>query len=156
MPERPPDARAAVTLSPAQAHLYRLASGDYNPLHVDPSVSAALGLGPRPILHGLCTLAVASRAVVAAGANANANTHAATLGCAGDPGRLRALSGRFVAPAYPGEELEVQLWAGGLTEEGRHLVHFRVVAQPRGVAVVDFGWALIEPPQSEVAPRPRL
>ena len=200
VPMRPPDASAMLSLSPTQALLYRLASGDYNPLHADPAVSEHLGLGPKPIVHGLCTLGVASRAIVAASqahqpsiSNRTANdpkvkTKEPTssegtivLGCGGDPGKLRALSGRFVAPAYPGEELEVQLWAGGQQSADdsthpavytgsddahsssgrgssvgtlangmpakraeRHLVHFRVIAQPRKAVVVDFGWALVE------------
>jgi acyl dehydratase len=250
VPLRPPDARARLELSRTQALLYRLGSGDYNPLHADPAVSAQLGLGPRPIVHGLCTLAVASRAIVAAtqgrsrpgpgsdagsGAGAEATAEAEVvpaaagagesfvLGCGGDPAKLRALSGRFVAPAHPGEDLEVQLWAGGaqprtdrhLTNQAdirgsssssssssssrsnsgsssssssgsssgsgnshrsgagkvasalarkqraaRHLVHFRVVAQPRNVTVVDFGWALVEAASrcqgGEQPPKPRL
>jgi len=190
VPKRPPDASTMLALSSTQALLYRLASGDYNPLHADPAVSEHLGLGPKPIVHGLCTLAVASRAIVAAsqahqprvslrGDSQETNSKepalsegALVLGCGGDPKKLRALSGRFVAPAYPGEELEVQLWAGGqqLSDDStlqaahadsrgeahgngggsnvgraeRHLVHFRVIAQPRNAVVLDFGWALVE------------
>lgn len=189
VPKRPPDASTMLALSPTQALLYRLASGDYNPLHADPAVSEHLGLGPKPIVHGLCTLAVASRAIVAAsqaqqprmsfkgdGQQTNIKEPALSegalvLGCGGDPQKLRALSGRFVAPAYPGEDLEVQLWAGGRqppddptlqiahagsrgeahgNDDGskvraeRHLVHFRVIAQPRNAVVLDFGWALVE------------
>lgn len=48
--------------SPAQAALYRL-SGDYNPLHIDPSIGEKGGLGGC-ILHGLCSYGYAARAIL--------------------------------------------------------------------------------------------
>ena len=61
-PTRPPDAEREQHVSEAQAQLYRL-SGDYNPLHVDPAVAQMSGYD-RPILHGLCSLGFAVRAVL--------------------------------------------------------------------------------------------
>lgn len=41
---------------------YAVASGDPNPIHLDPEVAAAVGL-PGVIAHGMLTLALAARAV---------------------------------------------------------------------------------------------
>ncbi len=38
-------------------------SGDYNPLHIDPAAAEYVGFD-RPILHGLCTLAISVKAVM--------------------------------------------------------------------------------------------
>eukprot|EP00613_Pedinella_sp_CCMP2098_P082100 CAMPEP_0171938620 /NCGR_PEP_ID=MMETSP0993-20121228/35637_1 /TAXON_ID=483369 /ORGANISM="non described non described, Strain CCMP2098" /LENGTH=176 /DNA_ID=CAMNT_0012580257 /DNA_START=75 /DNA_END=605 /DNA_ORIENTATION=+ len=120
------------------AFLYRIASGDYNAIHVDPSVAESMGLpGGRPILHGLCTLGMATRALMAA---------TAPLGCGGDAQLLRSLRCRFVSSAYPGEDLETQLWPSTektAVQTGTTATLFRVVAQPRGAIVVDFGIAVI-------------
>lgn len=75
-----------------QALIYRL-SGDYNPLHSDPSFAVRAGLD-RPILHGLCTFGFAARAaldVVGAGAV------------------LTSMSARFAGPVWPGDTLNVDL-----------------------------------------------
>jgi acyl dehydratase len=61
---------------------YAGASGDFNPLHVDPEVGKQAGFG-GPILQGLCTLAWA--------------VEAATQTLA-DPGKLRRVRVRFSKP----------------------------------------------------------
>lgn len=81
--------------SPQTALIYRL-SGDLNPLHADPAAAATSGF-PRPILHGLATFGVATRAVVKAL-------------CGDDAHGLRSLSGRFSAPVYPGETIRTEIW----------------------------------------------
>lgn len=82
-----------------QATRYAHASGDHNPIHVDPEVARRGGL-PGVILHGLCTLAFAQRDLIA-------------RACAGDPGRLASLSVRFAAPVFPGDTLRLDVWDGG-------------------------------------------
>lgn len=94
---------------PEQAALYRL-QGDMNPLHIDPERARAVGF-ERPILHGLATFAGCVRAVLA-----TALGHEAA--------RLQAVQGRFSAPFFPGETLQVALWdtgGGTLAFEARAL-----------------------------------
>jgi len=128
-----PTATVRCAVGPTQALLYRL-SGDYNALHADPSIAAMLGLGEKPILHGLCTLGMAARALVRLGTAAG--------GCGGDPARLRAVACRFVAPVFPGDELETAVWAEGrFGSSGVRVVRFQV--RSRGAVVVDRGTATI-------------
>lgn len=79
---------------PEQAALYRLL-GDRHHMHVDPAAARAAGQ-PRPFLHGLCTLAAATLPLASA-----LGTH---------PASLSLLEGRFSAPVFPGDLLEVRAW----------------------------------------------
>ncbi|MCL7040793.1 hypothetical protein MKW94_021622 [Papaver nudicaule] len=79
----------------SQALLYRL-SGDYNPLHSDPMVAEVAGFS-RPILHGLCTLGFAVRAII-------------KCVCNGEPTRVKNILGRFLLHVYPGETLITEMW----------------------------------------------
>ncbi|GMI90695.1 enoyl-CoA hydratase 2 [Hibiscus trionum] len=80
---------------PSQALLYRL-SGDYNPLHSDPMVGKAAGFS-KPILHGLCTLGFAVRAII-------------KCICRGDPDMIKSIFARFLLHVYPGEALITEMW----------------------------------------------
>ncbi|TFY57358.1 hypothetical protein EVJ58_g7072 [Rhodofomes roseus] len=62
--DRKPDWVIRDQTTPEQAVLYRL-SGDYNMLHIDPSIGQASGFG-GVILHGLATYGFAARALVSA------------------------------------------------------------------------------------------
>ncbi|EQC33164.1 hypothetical protein SDRG_09150 [Saprolegnia diclina VS20] len=119
MPVRTPDIVLTLPTSPAQAQLYRL-SGDYNPLHIDPDFAASAGF-PQPILHGLCTMGVAARALLQAyGHNESAS--------------FRKMSVRFSKPTFPGETLETRMW---LTSPGHVAFQTRVVE--RDAIVLDGG-----------------
>jgi acyl dehydratase len=87
-------------------HRYAGASGDFNPIHIDPEFARQVGL-PSTILHGLYTMALVARA----------NTAAA----GGDPAALRRLSVQFRGMGLPEKEIVVR---GTVREagEGRALV----------------------------------
>lgn len=95
-PDRDPDHVVESVTLPQQALLYRMASGDKNPLHADPSFAAVAGF-ERPILHGLCTFGIAAKAVVES-----------ALG--GDPSRMTSLTTRFTGHVFPGETLVTRIW----------------------------------------------
>ena len=84
-------------VAPEAAVLYRL-TGDKHPVHVDPSVAAAMGLD-RPILHGLATMGITARVAAQA-----VNAH---------PADLSAATVRFSKPVYPG----CQLWIDAETHQ---------------------------------------
>jgi acyl dehydratase len=94
-PARPPDHVAELPTLPQSALLYRL-TGDRNPLHADPVVARAAGF-LVPILHGLCTFAVAGYALL-------------RDVCAYESGRLRFMDARFAAPVLPGETIRTRIW----------------------------------------------
>lgn len=122
LPDRAPDASLDLATLPQAALIYRL-SGDYNPLHADPKVAAGAGF-PRPILHGLCTFAVASRALL-------------RLACDNDPTKLKAMQVRFSAPVFPGETIRTEIWRDG------HIISFRCKAVERDLLVLNNGRAEI-------------
>lgn len=120
LPDRAPDGQVALTTLPQAALIYRL-SGDYNPIHADPAMGRNAGF-ERPILHGLCTLGVATRALLRAC-------------CGEDPALLKSLQLRFSSPVFPGETVVTEYWRDGKS------VHFRSSITERNVVVLNNGYA---------------
>src|SRR5215470_3094728 len=73
-------------------HRYAGASGDFNPIHIDPEFAKAVGL-PGTILHGLYMMGLVARA------------NAAVAG--GDPRALKRLSVQFRGMGAPETEITV-------------------------------------------------
>jgi acyl dehydratase len=73
-------------------HRYAGASGDFNPIHIDPEFAKAVGL-PNTILHGLYMMGLAARA--------------ATQAAGGDPRSLKRLSVQFRGMGAPETEIAV-------------------------------------------------
>lgn len=122
LPDRAPDLAVDIPTTPQAALLYRL-NGDYNTLHADPARALQAGF-PRPISHGLFSFGLCARAIVQAF-------------CGMDSTRLKALSGRFASPAYPGEALRIQLWLD------RDIVSFNAIEPQRNARVLSNGRAQV-------------
>lgn len=73
-------------------HRYAGASGDFNPIHIDPEFAKAVGL-PANILHGLYMMALVARANAAV--------------ADGDPRALKRLSVQFRGMGAPEQEIVV-------------------------------------------------
>ncbi|KAG8994509.1 hypothetical protein FRB94_009828 [Tulasnella sp. JGI-2019a] len=96
--ERKPDYIFTESTSENQAIMNRL-SGDYNPLHIDPTIGQRVGFG-GVILQGLGNFGFGARAVLN------------VIG-GGDPSALRAFGVRFASPVKPGDTLETSMWEVG-------------------------------------------
>ncbi len=108
-----------------QTHRYAEASGDHNPIHLDPDVAQMAGL-PGIILHGMCTMAMATKAAV----NGLAG---------GDPTRIKRVAVRLSKPVLPGQELTTKLWKTGEGTYGFETYN------PDGVPVIKAGEVEIAP-----------
>ena len=99
-------------------HRYAGASGDFNPIHIDPEFAKQVGL-PGNILHGLYTMAQVARASVEA--------------AGGDPRTLKRLSVQFRGMGFPEQEIHV---TGQVKEERDGRVVVDTVAEQGGNGII--------------------
>jgi acyl dehydratase len=106
-------------------HRYAGASGDYNPIHVDPEFAKQVGL-PGNILHGLYTMAQVARAAGEAAGGAN---------------NLKRLSVQFRGMGFPEQEITV---TGTVAEERDGRLVIDTVAEQGGNQIIRNAQAEVE------------
>jgi acyl dehydratase len=124
-----PLVRMSQTIDADQTYRYAQASGDHNPIHTDESVAKMAGL-PGIIVHGLCTMAFASKVII-------------DRLCDGDPRRLKRLGVRFSRPVFPGQTITTAVWP--LPDRDSVKVYAYETENPEGRAVLKGGIAEIAP-----------
>ncbi len=156
-PDRPADVVVSDRPSEIQPLLYRL-TGDLFALHADPDFARRSGF-KEPIMHGLCTLGYACRALLRTMADGRAD-------------RLRKIRCRFSAPLYPDTPIETRIWklepAHDADRSGENLpdpetrekagahtgaatVAWRVVNAETGETIIDRGMAEFGAPRKAEA-----
>ena len=95
-----------------RALYYAGASGDYNPIHIDPDFGKMVGLNGT-ILQGLCTLAFAAKTVT---------------DWTGDPGKLKKIKCRFSAPVMMEDTISIQGTVADI-QAGQAKVNLKVINQ---------------------------
>ena len=133
--EEPPAApdyvfETSETVDEDQTFRYADASGDHNPIHLDAEFARGAAGLPGIIVHGMCTMAFASRAVL-------------NGLCGGDPARLRRIRVRFSRPVFPGETLTTRGWLEELGADA-DVFGFETL-NGRGNAVITAGVAEVRP-----------
>ena len=107
-------------------HRYAGASGDFNPIHIDPEFAKTVGL-PQNILHGLYSMALTAR------------------GCAalagGDPRALKSLEVQFRGMGIPEQEVVV---SGTISDVDGHRVAVELIAEQSGKKIIRNGRAELE------------
>lgn len=116
-PSRQPDAVAEHKTTPEQGALYRAASGEWNPMHIDPAHGKAGGF-PGPILSGTCTIGVGVRHIIDSFA-------------AGDSKLFRSVRLRLSRPVFPGQAVRTEMWC----EDQGKLIIYRQVADDGRIVI---------------------
>jgi acyl dehydratase len=121
--EREPDAEVSQTFDADQTFRYAEASGDPMQIHLDEEFAKSVGM-PGIIIHGLCTMAFTSVALIG---------HA----CPEDPTRLKRLAVRFASIALPEQTITTRIWDVGDSSSAYETTN------DAGAVVIKDGWAEI-------------
>lgn len=113
----------SVKVDDDQTFRYAEASGDSNPIHQDENFAKMAGL-PGIILHGMCTMAMATKGAVDGLAG-------------GDPTKVKRVAVRFSKPVLPGQELTTRFWE--LDASGSSKTYGFETYNPDGQAVIKNG-----------------
>jgi len=109
-----------------RAIYYAGASGDFNPIHIDPEFGKMVGLG-GVILHGLCTFGFMTKTVT---------------DWAGDPGTLKRIKCRFARPVHLGDTITTSGTVSKV-QGNRVSIDLKVMSQ-EGVEVLVMATAEVE------------
>ncbi len=121
------DVELKVTPDKYLPHRYAGASGDFNPIHIDPEFAKQVGL-PSNILHGLYSMAQVARAC--------------TQAAGGNPRALRRLSVQFRGMGFPEQEITV---TGSEKEARDSAVILDLVAEQSGKRIIRNAEAELRP-----------
>ncbi|WP_405167442.1 MaoC/PaaZ C-terminal domain-containing protein [Nocardia sp. NBC_01499] len=124
-----PDFLAAQTFDADQTFRYARAAADPMPIHLVDEFAKAMGL-PGIIIHGLCTIAFLSHALI-------------TRISPDDPARLKRLAVRLSSPAFPEQTITTAGWAIG-RKDGRDRYAFETWSDSDQFVIQD-GLAEFEP-----------
>ena len=125
--EQGPIAKVTAHMDDDQTFRYSPASGDPMPIHLDEEAAKMAGL-PGIIVHGLCTQAFTSWAVVQEVAG-------------GDSSRLKRLAVSFAKPVLPGQDITTTIWRAG-SHDG--VTTYALETTVDGVPVIKDGLAEIK------------
>ncbi|MCD6569416.1 MAG: MaoC family dehydratase [Deltaproteobacteria bacterium] len=103
---------AAQEVDKYRAIYYAGASGDFNPIHIDPEFGKQVGLGGA-ILQGLCTLGFVAKAIT---------------DWTGDPGSLKRIKCRFAKPVHMGDTITTEAKVSSI-EGGKASLELKVTNQ---------------------------
>jgi acyl dehydratase len=125
--ERDPDTEVSQTYDADQTFRYAEASGDPMQIHLDEEFAKSVGL-PGIIIHGLCTMALTSVAVIESFTP-------------DDPTKLHRLAVRFASIALPEQTITTRIWSAG-ERGGRDCYAYETTSDADAVVIKD-GWAEI-------------
>lgn len=110
----------------SQTSSFAEASGDFNPIHLDPNFARKAGLDGI-IVHGLCTMSYLVQCVT---------------DWVGDPGCLKRMKSRFPATVWPGDTITCR---GKVVEIKDNRVRCDLTAaNQHGEKVISRSWAELE------------